>query len=275
MAKIQSFKKVNENWVHVSFDFSGEELRISANMSKEPVWIETFLTGGDIHKRTAIAMVGEENYNKSIRKAAKSVNFSILYGASAQSYVGMEFNGKVLNLAGATKMLKDYKKGLPQLMGWQEKAINNALKRGVATSFFGRPRRLSPYINSNKKSFAARAASNMFIQSTGGDILKIAFLKLWKNGIIANGSHDTRFLNTVHDEINFGVKFYNYKHLEKVMSKIKSLMDFKLEQWPVPIVVDGSFGKSFGLQMECDVKDGIVSPKIKSDVTYHNESESE
>lgn len=271
MAKIQSFKKVPENWVHVSFDFSGEELRLAANMSHEDVWVNTFLTGGDLHKQTAISMVGEHNYTKSIRKVAKGMNFAMLYLAQASSFVGMELNGQPMNLAQATKMVKAYKKGLPKLMSWQEKVCDNAVKTGTVRSFFGRPRRVSPSVNANKVSQAKRFSANHIVQSTGGDLLKIAFLKLWKNGIMGAGSHETRFLNTVHDEINFGVKFYNYQRLEKVMTKIKSLMDFKLEQWPVPVVVDGSFGKSFGLQMECDVQDGQVHPKLKSDVVYSNE----
>lgn len=61
--------KEDEYWL--SCDYSGEELRIIANYTNEPNWVNTFLSGGDLHKQMAIAMWGEENYDKEKRKKAK------------------------------------------------------------------------------------------------------------------------------------------------------------------------------------------------------------
>ena len=56
----------------VSMDFNAEELRIPTLITKEPVWLDAFSHGKDIHKQTAIAIWGEENYSKAKRKIAKS-----------------------------------------------------------------------------------------------------------------------------------------------------------------------------------------------------------
>lgn len=56
---------------------SGQELRITANLSREPAWVEAFTTGGDVHKETAVKIWGEENYNKEYRKLAKGANFAM------------------------------------------------------------------------------------------------------------------------------------------------------------------------------------------------------
>ena len=279
MAKITKIKEVDKIYNVVSFDFSGEELRLFANIGNEPVWQEVFLTGGDLHKRMAMALVNndEERYNKSVRKMAKGVNFSIMYLCTPQSFVGNVMNGKVLNLQDATKMLNDYKAGIPNAIRWQTNYINKALQKGEASSYFGRPRMLTPLAIKYGKNYALRAASNMIIQSTGADILKIAMIKLFKNGIIGRYNKKTRFLCTIHDEINYSIIYYNYKQLEQTMCKIKSLMDFKLPNWPVPIVVDGSYGGSLGQQLECklDMDNGLVHPKIDppEKIHWHEEKE--
>ena len=273
MAKITKIKEVDKIYNVVSFDFSGEELRLFANIGNEKVWQDVFINGGDLHKRMAMALVNndEEKYNKSVRKVAKSVNFSIMYLCTPQSFVGMELNGKEMNLNDATKMLKDYKNGIKDAIRWQDNYIHRALQKGEASSYFGRPRMLTPLAIKYGKSYALRTASNVIIQGTGADILKIAFIKLFKENIIGRYNKKTRFLCTIHDEINYSVIYYNYKQLEQTMCKIKSLMDFTLPNWPVPIIVDGSYGGSLGMQLECklDMDKGLVHPKIDEPEKIH------
>ena len=65
----------DENMYWVSCDYSGQELRAAALLSKEPSWETAFEHDKDIHKSTAISVWGEENYSKEKRKKAKAVNF--------------------------------------------------------------------------------------------------------------------------------------------------------------------------------------------------------
>ena len=57
-----------DEFLYTSFDYSAEELRIAANLSREPNWVDAFVHGDDIHKRTAVAIWGEEHYNRDYRK---------------------------------------------------------------------------------------------------------------------------------------------------------------------------------------------------------------
>lgn len=65
----------DDEFVYCAVDYSAQELRIPANLSREPVWVNAFTSGGDVHKSTAISIWGEENYNKDYRKMAKGANF--------------------------------------------------------------------------------------------------------------------------------------------------------------------------------------------------------
>ena len=64
-----------EEFIYCAADYAAQELRIVSNISKEPVWANAFISGNDVHKSTAVAVWGEENYNKDMRKRAKGVNF--------------------------------------------------------------------------------------------------------------------------------------------------------------------------------------------------------
>jgi len=260
MAKIKSIKRVPEIWVWVSHDFSGEELRIAANLSGERAWIDTFLNGGDLHKQTAIRMVGEENYNKGVRKVAKIFNFQMLYLASPQGFVGTPYEGKPMDLDTATDFHAKYQAALPTLMSWQKQICDKAVKVGVIRTLFGRPRHVEVY---DKKEYNTkrRYAANFVIQGLGADILKLALMKLYKAGYFT--SEHIRFMNTVHDEINFAVKFYSEEHLSEVMKEIQDLMYFTYSGWEVPIIVSGSIGNSFGMQLEVTNEGGRIVPKVE------------
>ena len=65
----------DDDWVYVACDYAAQELRLTANMSHEPVWENAFSEGRDVHRSTAEALWGAENYNKDYRKKAKSANF--------------------------------------------------------------------------------------------------------------------------------------------------------------------------------------------------------
>lgn len=79
-----------DNYYWVSIDYSAEELRIAALLSNEPTWVNTFSNSGDIHKETAYALWGKENYTKDKRKLAKRCKlwYLIWYG-------GKELYGKI------------------------------------------------------------------------------------------------------------------------------------------------------------------------------------
>lgn len=226
-----------------SFDYAAEELRIAANLSREPNWVDAFVHGDDIHKRTAVAIWGEEHYNRDYRKMAKYANFSILYGASSHSlYADSRYGFK--SLQEAEDFYNKYKKALPTLFQWQDRLIYSARRKGMLQTFFGRPRRLRSYYENKQIGFANRSAGNTSVQGVAGDILKMVMIKLWR-ALFNNEEfkNDVAWRVAIHDEIGYTIRATK---LMRILKIIKETQSVRLPEWPVEIITDPSVGWSMG-----------------------------
>ena len=232
-----------DEFLYTSFDYAAEELRIAANLSREPNWVKAFTSGDDIHKSTACAIWGEEHYNRDYRKMAKYANFSILYGASSHSlYADSRYGFK--SLQEAEDFYNKYKKALPTLFQWQDRLIYSARRKGMLQTFFGRPRRLRSYYENKQIGFANRSAGNTSVQGVAGDILKMVMIKLWK-ALFNNEEFkdDVAWRVAIHDEIGYTVRATK---LMRILKIIKETQSVKLPEWPVEIITDPSVGWSMG-----------------------------
>lgn len=233
----------DDEFLYSSFDYSAEELRIAANLSREPNWVDAFVHGDDIHRRTAVAIWGEEHYNRDYRKMAKYANFSILYGASSHSlYADSRYGFK--SLQEAEDFYNKYKKALPTLFQWQDRVIASAKRKGMLQTFFGRPRRLRSYYENRQIGFANRSAGNTSVQGVAGDILKMVMIKLWK--VVFNNEefkNDVSWRVAIHDEIGYTIRATK---LLRALKVIKETQSVKLPEWPVEIITDPSVGWSMG-----------------------------
>jgi hypothetical protein len=244
------YKEENiEDWAWVGIDFSGQELRLAANFSREPVWINAFLSGGDIHKETAYTIWGKENYDKDKRKMAKGANFAIIYGAEDVSFVGdgkTEERPQGMGMVEAQEFYADFKKGLPTLFSYQERLVRQCRKSGSVYTYFGRPRRVKFYFENRQAGFGKRTILNDPIQGAAGDVLKIVMCKVWKE-VLNNDEYkdDSMFKITVHDEINYGIRI---SRLNEITRKLEKSMTFNLAEWPIPLIVEVSIGWSWGGQ---------------------------
>ena len=230
-------------FLYCSFDYAAEELRIAANLSREPNWVDAFVHGDDIHKRTAVAIWGEEHYNRDYRKMAKYANFSILYGASSHSlYADSRYGFK--SLQEAEDFYNKYKKALPTLFQWQDRLIYSARRKGMLQTFFGRPRRLRSYYENKQIGFANRSAGNTSVQGVAGDILKMVMIKLWR-ALFNNEEfkNDVAWRVAIHDEIGYTIRATK---LMRILKIIKETQSVKLPEWPVEIITDPSVGWSMG-----------------------------
>lgn len=233
----------DDEFLYSSFDYAAEELRIAANLSREPNWVDAFVHGDDIHKRTAVAIWGEEHYNRDYRKMAKYANFSILYGASSHSlYADSRYGFK--SLQEAEDFYNKYKKALPTLFQWQDRLIYSARRKGMLQTFFGRPRRLRSYYENKQIGFANRSAGNTSVQGVAGDILKMVMIKLWK-ALFNNEEfkNDVAWRVAIHDEIGYTIRATKLMHILKIIKETQSV---KLPEWPVEIITDPSVGWSMG-----------------------------
>ena len=233
----------DDEFLYCSFDYAAEELRIAANLSREPNWVDAFVHGDDIHKRTAVAIWGEEHYNRDYRKMAKYANFSILYGASSHSlYADSRYGFK--SLQEAEDFYNKYKKALPTLFQWQDRLIYSARRKGMLQTFFGRPRRLRSYYENKQIGFANRSAGNTSVQGVAGDILKMVMIKLWR-ALFNNEEfkNDVAWRVAIHDEIGYTIRATKLMHILKIIKETQSV---KLPEWPVEIITDPSVGWSMG-----------------------------
>lgn len=243
----------------VSMDMSGEELRIVANLFSEPTWLNAFLTGGDIHKQTAERVFGKENYSKTRRKQAKTVNFGIIYGMTYQSF---HEKHPEMPLEECEQFFKDYKKALPYLFAGQDKVVRRAKKEGCVHTVFGRPRRVRYYLNNadrKKRGFGVRTVNNTIVQGVGGDALRLIFVRIW-NALLKDGNpYDVRWRNTIHDEINWSIP---EEHIRTVLPILVKCMTIRVPGWKVPLECGLEVGRRWGqtFAFKYDIENGIYTP---------------
>ena len=151
----------SDEYVWVSCDYSGEEMCLLANFSKDDNLIKPIKEGKDIHNYIAKSIFGYEN--PECRTKTKALNFSVVYGAGENSIA------KRLGISTdeCKKLLQKYYNLLFKVRFWRDKMIAKARKQGYVSTLFGRPRMLfNDYMSSNKAAHSAadRAACNSPIQ---------------------------------------------------------------------------------------------------------------
>ncbi|WP_161882497.1 DNA polymerase I [Deinococcus alpinitundrae] len=181
----------------LSADYSQIELRLLAHISGDLLMQEAFQTGADIHRRTASQVLGvdENGVSAEQRRAAKTVNFGVLYGMSAHRLsrdLGIPY-------ADASGFIERYFETYPGIRGYIDRTLAFGREQGYVETLYGR-RRYVPELNStnrNVREAGERLAYNMPIQGTAADIIKIAMIEL--DGPLLDLS--ARMLLQVHDEL--------------------------------------------------------------------------
>jgi DNA polymerase-1 len=226
-----------EGWSLVVADYSQIELRLLAHLSEDPVLVDAFQRGEDIHTRTAAEVMGVPPMlvTKEARNNAKAVNFGIVYGISAF--------GLAANLGISRKEAEAYIKAYFERYSGVKRYIDETIARtretGIARTMFGRERPI-PDINSRNPSargFAERTAVNSPIQGTAADLIKLAMVRIDS----ALAGSESRLLLQVHDEL---VLEAPAKELARVRSLVKSEME-GVCALKVPLVVEVGEGANW------------------------------
>jgi DNA polymerase-1 len=226
----------DEGNVLLAADYSQVELRILAHISQDAELIETFQRGADIHRATASKMfnVAEDELTHDQRRAAKTINFGVLYGMSAFR-LSNELN---IPTGQAKDFIDAYFARYPKIQEYLDRTLEEARRSGKVTTLFGRVRYIPEIHN---KSFtvrgnAERMATNAPIQGTAADILKLAMIALDKRLDDA-----APMLLTVHDEIVIEVP---ESRAEDVAGIVKETME-NIFPLAVPLQVDAHYGRSW------------------------------
>jgi DNA polymerase-1 len=223
-------------YVLVSADYSQIELRVLAHLSQDPVLLDAFRSGQDIHTRTAMEIfeVKEEELTREHRTRAKAVNFGVIYG---QGDSGLS---KSLGIprAEASNFIAAYFRRYEGVRRFMNETLEQARAGEAVRSMLGR-RRLLPTIRSANRAerlAAERIAMNMPIQGTAADLLKLAMLALKEPP-----TPGARMTLSVHDELVFEVPEAEVAEAE---AKIKAAMEHVFEL-AVPLTVEVGHGPNW------------------------------
>lgn len=187
----------------MSADYSQIELRLIADMSGEEAMLEAFIKGQDIHRATAAKVYNTpyDEVTSDQRRNAKTVNFSILYGAGATN-ISRQLG---INRTEAKELIDQYYKTYSGLRDYMNSLVENARTNGYVSTLLGR-RRILRDINSRNalaRTNAERVAVNTPIQGTAADLIKLAMIKI--HARIRAEKFKSRMILQVHDELVFDV----------------------------------------------------------------------
>jgi DNA polymerase-1 len=189
--------------VLVSADYSQIDLRVLAHESQDATLMESFAQGEDIHLRTAaeIFHVDPKDITTDQRRAAKAINFGIVYGQTA---FGLS-NQLGISQQEASTYIKNYLVRYPGVSAWVEKNLAQAKIDGCVRTLLGRVRWLPELAAKNAalRQFTERAARNTPIQGGSADIIKLAMIHVAKE--LSKGKKNAVMLLQVHDELVFEV----------------------------------------------------------------------
>lgn len=225
--------------VLLSADYSQIELRIMAHFSKDPVLVEAFRGGEDIHARTAqeVFGVGPLAQTADHRRAAKAINFGIIYGLSPfglAQQLGIEQKE-------AAQFINAYFSRYRGVKEYLERVLMETRRTGEAKTLFGRIRPI-PEITSPQiqlRNFAERTALNSPLQGTAADLIKLAMISIDKR--LREEKFGARMILQVHDELLFEVQKEETKALEKLVREEMEGV-YELE---VPLVVETCAGPNW------------------------------
>ena len=201
----------------ISADYSQIELRIMAHFSQDPVLLNAFRNGEDIHARTAqeVFGVGPIAQTPEHRRAAKAINFGIIYGLSAFG-LAQQINVPQKEAAQFINAYFTRYKGVKQYL---ERALVETRKTGVAKTLFGRIRPISE-INSPQvqlRNFAERTALNSPLQGTAADLIKLAMIRI--DAQLRHEKFEAQMILQVHDELLFETPPDEKEELEALVRK--------------------------------------------------------
>ncbi|MBD5150092.1 MAG: DNA polymerase I [Oscillibacter sp.] len=225
--------------VLVDADYSQIELRLLAHISGDQAMKEAFLSGEDFHTVTAAHVFGVpiDQVTANMRRAAKAVNFGIVYGISAFS-LSQDLG---VSVAEAKEYMDAYFARFPGVKRYMDGVIEKARTDGYVETMFHR-RRALPEIkasNFNTRSFGERVALNMPIQGAAADIIKLAMVRVFDR--LKKENLQAKLIMQVHDELIVECP-------EDEAERVKALLTEEMEgvyDLAVPLTADAHSGKNW------------------------------
>ncbi len=225
-----------EGYTLVAADYSQIELRIMAHLSGDKSLLDAFDRGLDIHKTTAaeVFSVPIDDVNNDQRRAAKAINFGLIYGMSAFGLA------KQLGIARseAKEYIELYFSRYPDVKKFMDETREKAKGNGFVETVYHR-RLYLPEINARnaaRRQYAERTAINAPMQGTAADIIKLAMINI--DNWLQKSNIDAKMIMQVHDELVFEVATeQRHEFIKEIDSRMSSN-----DCLSVPLVVDIGHG---------------------------------
>ncbi len=236
----RAFVPKDEDHILLAADYSQIELRLIADISKEPTMLAAFENGQDFHRATASKVYGVDYdaVTPEQRRNAKTVNFSIIYGAGATN-LSRQLG---IKRAEAKELIETYFTEFKALKQYMDEVVQYARDNGYVTTIMGRKRTLRD-INSRNgliRSTAERVAVNTPIQGSAADMIKLAMIDIHK--ILLEGNYRSKMIMQVHDELVFDM---HKEEMETLKPIIEEKMRTAMPGLTVPIMVGMGEGQDW------------------------------
>ena len=220
-------------------DYSQIELRLLAHLSGDPLFVQAFRSGGDIHRQTAALIfdVPVESVTSEMRSRAKTINFATIYGQGPHA---LSRQLKIAH-AEAKEFIERYFVRFQRVREFLDSTVEYARAHGYVETIFKR-RRYIPELrdrNFNIRAFGERTAANSPIQGSAADLIKIAMIRIRDR--LNDERLSGRMLLQVHDELVFEVPA---DELPAVTTLVKHEME-QAATLSVPLVVDAGAGRNW------------------------------
>ncbi len=242
-----------DDWLLVSADYSQIELRILTHFSQEPILLDAYQTGKDVHRVTAELLFEKEAVTDEQRRLGKTINFGVIYGMGAQRFA----REATMTYQEGKEFIEKYQARYPLVFEYLENQKKRAIAQGYVETLLGRRRYFyftSSPLNQLKasdpdtinlkeikigrdESEALRAAANAPIQGSSADIIKIAMVKL--NELLR--PYQSRLLLQVHDELVFEIPPNEWDELRP---QIQQTMENAVAL-SIPLEVEINVGKNW------------------------------
>ncbi len=222
----------------VSADYAQFELRLAAALSGDQQLIDDFNSGLDIHTKTASDAfnIPMELVTKNQRRAAKVINFGVLYGMSAKGLA----DAADMSFKEAKTFIENYFELRAPIREYLDKTLEQGRTRGYVETYYGR-RRPTPDLaapNFLVRSAAERAAANMPIQGTEADLMKRAMIEVDK--ALPDGA---KLILQIHDSL---IIECDDNQVDKISTILREKMEQVEPKLQVKLAVDVTVGKNWG-----------------------------
>ena len=222
----------------VSADYSQFELRLAAVLSNDQSLINDFNSGVDIHTKIAseVFNIPMDQVTKDQRRAAKAINFGIIYGMSINGLA----EATKMSFTDAKRFMENYQNLRSPIMDYIKNTLEKAKNEGFVETYYGR-RRPTPDVKSSNfiiREAAKRAAGNMPIQGTEADLMKRAMIN-----ISQKLPQNANLIMQVHDSL---IVECDEKDTAKIGELLKQEMENIAPELPVKLAVDVTVGDNWG-----------------------------